>query len=794
MSLRVVFGSLLDGGLAMIPVSGLSSQPTRPNPTQPSSQLNYTTLHPTADTESHGYPAWPPTERSPSPISNSALSLNLKPPLRSASSPQLHRVSKGDLRDLLFLVPTLPLKGIFDIGSGHYDVVLDEKQISWTPLSRSSHAKGEQYPKVIKIKDIFAVQIQRIQRAGQEDGGHPKGVSIFVVHPKKGVANGLTWEEIVLESTNEGTCQQWFQAILKLINEFTERPKRLKIFVDTMRSEKAKQVYENKIKMLFHHTRMKTDIVEVSRQHQVQDAIDAMDFSDIDGVVCIGGDTITNEAVHGLLQRAQRDVGIEISPDTPMAKCRIPLGIIPTGLFNIVAHSTQGISSAVTAALHIILGHIQPVDVCSMFTEEGFLRFGFSIMYGFGSDCLRRAVKSQHVLKSKSAEYAMAKSLVKLRSYNCEVSYLPLDKRNTMTTEDSSTCIKGCKVCGHAPDLTHLVHSTPIPLRPKDSPLALRKLTAHHRPSLGTLGANPNTNPRSSRSSSPVPSRRSMGASVPSIPMIAWSGESVHSSSEECLVTPKKKNSKDVVKSIFKRGLEAPSSAPNSRPSSAAWGDQDTPLPGVAGIGRGADTTQRNLRNVFTTGAGDRSGGIPSVQVTPALGGSKSGIAGMQKGIGILPTIDPNRSPRSKEKWLKFQDSFTSIGVVTLPNRSQLVPRGLAPGGHLADGHADLILVRKVNRKEFRKFLQHHGNGEDQFDFPFIWKHQVKAVQIRPLLSSDDMSSAKLEKSMKLLTWNVDMELIRADFIELRVHRQLLAVFGEGVLDDDFPTTSCRCL
>lgn len=82
----------------------------------------------------------------------------------------------------------------------------------------SSSAKGEQYPKVIKARDIFAVQIQRIQRAGQESGGHPKGVSIFVVRPKKGVVNGLTWEEITLESTNEGCCQEWFQALMKILN------------------------------------------------------------------------------------------------------------------------------------------------------------------------------------------------------------------------------------------------------------------------------------------------------------------------------------------------------------------------------------------------------------------------------------------------------------------------------------------------------------------------------------------------------------------------------------------------
>lgn len=57
----------------------------------------------------------------------------------------------------------------------------------------------------------------------------------------------------------------------------------------------------------------------------------------------------------------------------------------------------------------------------------------------------------------------------------------------------------------------------------------------------------------------------------------------------------------------------------------------------MTGIKRGADTTQRNLRNAFTIGAGDQSLGIPTVHVTHDLG-SKSDIACAQKGIGILPT------------------------------------------------------------------------------------------------------------------------------------------------------------
>lgn len=46
-------------------------------------------------------------------------------------------------------------------------------------------------------------------------------------------------------------------------------------------------------------------------------------------------------------------------------------------------------------------------------------------------------------------------------------------------------------------------------------------------------------------------------------------------------------------------------------------------------------------------------------------------------------------------------------------------PKGLSPAAHLADGSADLILVRKCSRFDFLRYLVRHTNQDDQVCIPF---------------------------------------------------------------------------
>lgn len=49
-------------------------------------------------------------------------------------------------------------------------------------------------------------------------------------------------------------------------------------------------------------------------------------------VVCVGGDGMFSEVMHGLIGRMQKDSGIDQNnPKAPLVQCNIRIGIIPAG-------------------------------------------------------------------------------------------------------------------------------------------------------------------------------------------------------------------------------------------------------------------------------------------------------------------------------------------------------------------------------------------------------------------------------------------------------------------------------
>ncbi|XP_054418714.1 ceramide kinase-like protein isoform X2 [Pteronotus mesoamericanus] len=98
-----------------------------------------------------------------------------------------------------------------------------------------------------------------------------------------------------------------------------------------------------------------------------------------------------------------------------------------TSSTNVLAHSLHGIAHVVTATLHIIMGHIQPVDVCTFSTAGRLLRFGFSAMFGFGGRTLALAEKHRWMSPNQRRDFAVIKALAKLKPEDCEISFLPLN-------------------------------------------------------------------------------------------------------------------------------------------------------------------------------------------------------------------------------------------------------------------------------------------------------------------------------------------------------------------------------
>uniref|UniRef100_A0A8C3SHZ2 Ceramide kinase like n=1 Tax=Chelydra serpentina TaxID=8475 RepID=A0A8C3SHZ2_CHESE len=93
---------------------------------------------------------------------------------------------------------------------------------------------------------------------------------------------------------------------------------------------------------------------------------------------------------------------------------------------NVLAHTLHGINHAVTATLHIIMGYIQPVDICTFSSPSKLLRFGFSAMFGFGARTLALAEKHRWMPSNQRRDFAVIKTLASLKPEECELSFLPL--------------------------------------------------------------------------------------------------------------------------------------------------------------------------------------------------------------------------------------------------------------------------------------------------------------------------------------------------------------------------------
>ncbi|KFQ85158.1 Ceramide kinase-like, partial [Phoenicopterus ruber ruber] len=232
---------------------------------------------------------------------------------------------------------------------------------------------------------------------------------------------------------------------------FQNRPKSLKVFVNpSSHKREATHVYYEQVAPLFKLADIKTDVTVTEYEGHALSVLKECELQAFDGclplgcsaveefilnclpflfcnrVVCVGGDGSVSEVAHGLLLKAQIDAGKDTDYIPTPVKAPVPLGVIPAGTTNILAHTLYGIKHAVTATLHIIMGHIQPVDVCTFSTPSKLLRFGFSAMFGFGARTLALAEKHRWMPSNQRKDFAFIKTLADLKPEECELSFLPL--------------------------------------------------------------------------------------------------------------------------------------------------------------------------------------------------------------------------------------------------------------------------------------------------------------------------------------------------------------------------------
>uniref|UniRef100_A0A8D2ZTV9 Ceramide kinase-like n=2 Tax=Scophthalmus maximus TaxID=52904 RepID=A0A8D2ZTV9_SCOMX len=333
------------------------------------------------------------------------------------------------------------LRGIFKLGKKSHDVLLTRTRLTWTPITPETPTTGEACPPqpgVLLLRDVYAVKVKRRRSAGQESGGAVLGVALFCCRRR---GRRLEQDTLQLHNASAEHTHTWYNTLKELLTAFS-RPRYLKVFINPSSYKKESvHIYREHVAPLFKMADVRTDITVTERKGHALSVMKECKLDEYDGVVCVGGDGSVAELCHALVLRAQLDAD---SPEKPVRPV-LPLGIIPAGSTDVVSCSVHGVRDPVTAALHIVLGHKQQVDMCSFSSLGQLVCFGFSAMFGFGGQSLARAEKKRWMPTSRRREYALVKTLARLRPEDCQLSFLPAktSTRNLSEHRDNQDLDRG---------------------------------------------------------------------------------------------------------------------------------------------------------------------------------------------------------------------------------------------------------------------------------------------------------------------------------------------------------------
>ncbi|XP_059171531.1 ceramide kinase-like protein [Physella acuta] len=355
------------------------------------------------------------------------------------------------------------LKAVFTVEGEGFDVVLSLKngRISWSSMSalgrrksarrlsgfnsRRSSVTESSSSEGIYLSSLFSAYVKRQPKAGtdKENEGTCLGLVLSTIERKN--ENILREKSIFFEHPSDELCSAWSDKIKKYIKHAHKRPTTIKLFLQPFAGSKSGRVlYQKSILPLFQNADVSVDCSEVQHNEFIKQEVIHLNLEDYDCVVCMGGDGTVSQVVDAVLTRTQKEKEVDMKSGANPARCPVPIGIIPIGKTNTVAHSVMGVADPVTGALHIIHGHFQAVDVCSIATPDKFHQWGFNCQYGFAGQVLT-FMKRYKALGSKRIDAAVIKALTKskLRAYECDIEYIPADK----SVKNDVPCRTGCNIC-----------------------------------------------------------------------------------------------------------------------------------------------------------------------------------------------------------------------------------------------------------------------------------------------------------------------------------------------------------
>uniref|UniRef100_A0A8C9E8U0 Ceramide kinase n=1 Tax=Phocoena sinus TaxID=42100 RepID=A0A8C9E8U0_PHOSS len=271
----------------------------------------------------------------------------------------------------------------------------------------------------------------------------------FTVHRvRRARQHRWRWAQVTFWCPEEQLCHLWLQTLRELLEKLTSRPKHLLVFINPFGGKgQGKRIYERKVAPLFTLASITTEIIVTERANHAKESLYELNIDKYDGIVCVGGDGMFSEVLHGLVGRTQRDAGVDQDQArAALVPSPLRIGIIPAGSTDCVCYSTVGTNDAETSALHIVVGDSLPMDVSSVHHNSTLLRYSVSLLgYGFYGDIIKDS-EQKRWMGLVRYDFSGLKTFLSHHCYEGTVSFLPA-QHTVGSPRDRKPCRAGCFVC-----------------------------------------------------------------------------------------------------------------------------------------------------------------------------------------------------------------------------------------------------------------------------------------------------------------------------------------------------------